>query len=229
VTVRIQGTCGRSGLAGLRAMWLVLLALMVSLPATGAAAVEGDEPASEAVDGAAKRSAAAATIDQIIETPLSVRKSREQAQRAVNELSRDIQDLKQSVVVLNKDLRVLEEDLLFPANTRLSVFLSLNVGEFFRLEGVELKVDGETVTSYLYSDREREALAKGGMHRLHLGNLSAGEHTLSAFFIGAGPNGREYKRGSTLRFTKGQGPKYVELSVADSEARQQPEFAVREW
>ncbi|MCM0613313.1 hypothetical protein KFJ24_12595 [Marinobacter sediminum] len=173
--------------------------------------------------------APAAALDQIIETPMSVRKSRERAQRAVNELSRDIQNLKQSVVVLNKDLRVLEEDLLFPANTRFHVFLSLNVGEFFRLEGVELRLDNETIASYLYSEEERMALAKGGMHRLHLGNVSAGEHTLSAFFVGQGPNGREYKRGSSLRFSKGQGPKYVELSVADSEARQQPEFTVREW
>lgn len=171
----------------------------------------------------------AAALEQIIETPLSVRKSRERAQKAVNDLSRDIQDLKQSVVVLNKDLRVLEEDLLFPANTRFHVFLSLNVGEFFQLEGVELRLDNEVVASYLYSSEEREALAKGGMHRLHLGNVSPGEHTVSAFFIGQGPNGREYKRGSTLRFTKDPGPKYLELSIADSEARQQPEFAIREW
>lgn len=180
-------------------------------------------------EGRAGVGAPAAALDQIIETPMSVRKSRERAQRAVNELSRDIQDLKQSVVVLNKDLRVLEEDLLFPANTRFHVFLSLNVGEFFHLEGVELRLDNETIASYLYSEEERVALAKGGMHRLHLGNISAGEHTLSAFFIGQGPNGREYKRGSSLRFTKAQGPKYVELSIADSEARQQPEFSVREW
>ncbi|MCG2579611.1 MAG: AraC family transcriptional regulator [Marinobacter sp.] len=181
-----------------------------------------------AAEGTSK-SVPAAALDQIIETPMSIRKSRQQAQQAVNDLSRDIQGLKQSVVALNKDLRVLEEDLLFPANTQFSVFLSLDVGEFFRLEGVKLKVDSETVTSYLYSDQEREALAKGGMHRLHLGNISPGEHTVSAFFVGAGPNGREYKRGTTQTVTKGGGPKYVELSIVDSEARQQPEFSIREW
>ncbi|MBW4934480.1 hypothetical protein [Marinobacter sp. F4206] len=199
-----------------------LLSLMLS---AGSHAVASEDAAQDS----ARVGAPAAALDQIIETPMSVRKSRERAQRAVNELSRDIQDLKQSVVVLNKDLRVLEEDLLFPANTRFHVFLSLNVGEFFHLEGVELRLDNETIASYLYSEEERAALSKGGMHRLHLGNISAGEHTLSAFFIGQGPNGREYKRGSSLRFTKAQGPKYVELSIADSEARQQPEFTVREW
>lgn len=194
----------------------------------GSQAMASENTLPQSQDGAGV-GAPAAALEQIIETPMSVRKSRERAQRAVNELSRDIQDLKQSVVVLNKDLRVLEEDLLFPANTRFHVFLSLNVGEFFHLEGVELRLDNETIASYLYSEEERAALAKGGMHRLHLGNVSAGEHQLSAFFIGQGPNGREYKRGSSLRFTKNQGPKYIELSIADSEARQQPEFAVREW
>ncbi|OZG74776.1 hypothetical protein BTA51_05045 [Hahella sp. CCB-MM4] len=164
-----------------------------------------------------------------METPLSVERSRQKAQQAVNELSREIQELKQSVVVLNKDLRVMEEDMLFPANTRLNVFLSLDVGEFFKLEGVRLKVDSQVVASYLYSDQERMALAKGGMHKLHLGNVDTGEHTISAFFIGSGPNGREFNRGATLKFNKESGPKYLELQVADSEAKQQPEFSIREW
>lgn len=208
----------------------VLLALLCPI-ASQAAASAGVESAGVESAGieSAHKSASAVAIDQIIETPASIRKSRQQAQQAVNDLSRDIQDLKQSVVALNKDLRVLEEALLFPANTQLSVFLSVDVGKYFRLEGVKLKVDNETVTSYLYSDQEREALAKGGMHRLHLGNVGPGEHTVSAFFIGAGPNGREYKRGTTLTVTKDSGPKYVELSIDDSEARQQPEFSVREW
>ncbi len=192
----------------------------------------GPAYAAEPATGGPKESGESATgvaLDRIIETPLSVRESRERAQRAVNELSRDIQDLKQNVVTLNKDLRVLEENLLFPANTRFHVFVSLNVGEYFRLEGVELRLDNQVVSTYLYSAEERQALAKGGKHQLYLGNLSPGQHTLSAFFVGQGPNGREYKRGSSLRFTKEQGPKFVELAVADSEARQQPEFMVREW
>lgn len=209
---------GRHGVA-------VLCLALAAVFSVQAVAVESAE---EAV-APAPASAPVRALEQIIETPLSIRESRRQAQQAVNDLSRDLQGLKTSVIALNRDLRVLEEDLLFPANTRLSVFVSLDVGEFFQLEGVELKIDGETVTSYLYSEAEREALAKGGMHRLHLGNVSAGEHTVSAFFVGLGPNGREYKRGTTLDFTKNAGPKYIELSIADSEARQQPEFGIREW
>jgi hypothetical protein len=154
---------------------------------------------------------------------------REQAQQSVNMLSKDIQDLKQSVIALNKDLRVLEEDMLFPANTQCNVFLSLDVGKFFTLESVKLKIDGMVVASHIYSDSEMKALSRGGIHRLHIANLSVGDHTLSAFFTGLGPSGREYKRGTTLNINKETGPKYVELSVTDSSMKQQPEFYVNQW
>lgn len=228
--VDFQQKSGSSALSGglslgrMASLVLVCLALVSGqgFAQEGASVPEATAVAKSAGD-------AGVALERIIETPLSVRESRERAQRAVNELSREIQGLKQNVVALNKDLRVLEEDLLFPANTRFHVFVSLNVGEYFRLEGVELRLDNDVVTSYLYSGEERQALAKGGKHQLYLGNLSPGKHTLSAFFVGQGPNGREYKRGSSLKFTKSQGPKFVELAVADSEARQQPEFSVREW
>ena len=155
--------------------------------------------------------------------------ARAKAQESVNALSGDIQQLKKSVIALNRDLRVLEEDLLFPANTQLNVFVSLDVGEFFTLESVKLKLDGKVVTNHIYSGKELVALSKSGIHKLHMANLSVGEHTLSAFFSGTGPSGREYKRGTTLKVSKENGPKYVELRISDSSMKQQPEFSVQEW
>jgi hypothetical protein len=155
--------------------------------------------------------------------------ARQKAQESVNALSGDIQELKKSVIALNKDLRVLEEDLLFPANTQLNVFLSLDVGDFFRLESVKLKLDGEVVANHIYSETERNALAQSGIHRLHIANLSVGKHSISAFFTGMGPNGREYKRGTSLEVNKQNGPKYVELKITDSTKKLQPEFSVQEW
>jgi hypothetical protein len=158
-----------------------------------------------------------------------VTKGRVDAQQSVNALSRDIQNLKLSVITLNKDLRVLEEDLLYPTNTQLSVFLSLDVGEFFVLESVKLKLDGDFVDSHIYSDKEVDALSRGGIHKLHIANLSVGEHELSAFFTGIGPSGREYKRGTTLKISKESGPKYVLLKISDSTMKIQPEFTVEQW
>jgi hypothetical protein len=163
------------------------------------------------------------------ERALGASEGRREAQESVNALSKDIQELKTQVIALNKNLRVLEEDLLFPANTQVNVFVSLDIGKFFTLESVKLKLDDKTVASHTYSDKELSALAKGGIHKLHMANLSVGQHTLSAFFSGMGPNGREYKRGTTLKIDKELGPKYVELKISDSSMKLQPDFSVKQW
>jgi len=141
----------------------------------------------------------------------------------------EVQDLKNAVLDLNRELFMLEEELLYPANTQIAVFLSLDIGEFFALDSVQLEVDGKEVSSYLYTEREVEALHRGGVQRLFLGNLKAGSHEIVAFFTGVGPHGRDYRRGATLAFDKGIGAKFVELQISDRVSKQQPEFAVREW
>ena len=144
-------------------------------------------------------------------------------------LDEQIQDLKQSVVDLNKDLFVLEEELLFPANTQVAVFISMDVGEFFGLDSVTLKIDNREVSNYLYTPREVAALVKGGVQRLYVGNLKAGTHELVALFGGKGPNERDYRRGASIRFEKGVGAKYLELKISDRARRQQPEFEIKDW
>ena len=144
-------------------------------------------------------------------------------------LDQEIQDLKKDVVDLNKDLFILEEELLFPANTQVAVFLSVDVGQFFALDSVQLKLDRKEVINYLYTPRELDALLKGGVQRLYLGNLKVGAHELVAFFSGKGPNERAYKRGASLRFEKGVGAKYLELKIDDRQRKLQPEFEIKDW
>ena len=143
-------------------------------------------------------------------------------------LDKQVQGLKQEVLDLNRDLFVLEEELLFPANTQVAVFLSMDVGEFFQLDSVQLKLDNKVVTNYLYTERENAALLRGGVHRLYLGNLRTGKHELVAVFIGKGAHERDYKRATTLVFDKQTEPKYIELKVRDVEKKLQPEFEVKE-
>jgi hypothetical protein len=144
-------------------------------------------------------------------------------------LDEEIQGLKKEVIDLNRELFMLEEELLFPANTQVAVFISMDVGEFFALDSVQLKIDQKEVANYLYTPREAEALVKGGVHRLYLGNLKVGEHELVAFFSGKGPNDRDYRRGATVRFEKGIGAKYLELKINDRQRRAQPEFEIKDW
>jgi hypothetical protein len=148
---------------------------------------------------------------------------------AFRTLDEEVQDLKKLALDLNRDLFLLEEELLFPASTQVAVFVSMDVGEFFGLDSIELRIDGHDVTNYLYTEREVDALHRGGVQRLHIGNLRVGEHELVAVFTGAGPHERDYRRGASLVFEKGIGPKYIELTITDREARLQPEFEVREW
>ncbi len=156
-------------------------------------------------------------------------KSAQNALNTVKNLSKEIQTLKASVVDLNKDLRLMEEELLFPSSTQASVFVSLDIGTFFTLEGIKLKVDGKQVATHLYSEKQRQALARGGIQRLHLTNLNQGLHTISAFFTGLGPNGRPYKRASELAFSKGQGSQFIELAIVDDMAKQEPVFTIKQW
>jgi len=133
------------------------------------------------------------------------------------------------VIDLNRDLFVLEEELLFPANTQVAVFVSMDVGDFFALDSVQLKIDNREVTNYLYTPREVAALVKGGVQRLYVGNLKAGGHELVALFNGKGPNERYYRRGANLRFEKGVGAKYLEVKITDHARAQQPEFEIKDW
>jgi len=144
-------------------------------------------------------------------------------------IDQEVQALKKEVVELNKDLFVLEEELLFPANTQVAVFVSLDVGTFFGVDSVTLKIDDKEVANYLYTAREAEALMRGGVQRMYIGNLKVGKHELVAFFTGKGPHERDYKRGATLNFEKGIGAKYLELQISDRLRKQQPEFIIKEW
>ncbi len=144
-------------------------------------------------------------------------------------LDQEVQGLKKDVVDLNKDLFVLQEQLLFPANTQVALYISMDVGTFFALDSVTVKIDNKEVKNYLYTAREADALLKGGVQQIYLGNLKVGKHELVAFFSGKGPVDRDYKRGATINFDKGVGAKYLELKITDRVPKHQPEFMIKDW
>ncbi len=151
------------------------------------------------------------------------------AQTTTASLDDRIQDVKGDVIRLNRDLMVLEEELLFPANTQVAIFVSMDVGKLFALDSVKIRLDDKDVANYLYTPDEVQALHRGGVQRIYVGNLKAGSHELVAFFTGKGPHDRDYKRGATIRFDKGTEPKYIELQIKDSTGKLQPEFEVKVW
>lgn len=144
-------------------------------------------------------------------------------------LDQALQGLKKDVLALNRDLFILEEELLFPTNTQVAVFLSLDVGEFFKLDAVTLTIDNKEVSSHLYTDRQLDALVRGGVQRVYLGNIKSGEHEVVAVFTGRGPNDRDFRRATSLSFNKTSSAKKLELIIKDEMRLYQPEFAIVEW
>jgi len=144
-------------------------------------------------------------------------------------LESSIEELKKEVLSLNRDLFILEEDLLFPANTQFSIFLSMNAGQLFTLDSVQLRIDDKNVANHLYTERELAALTRGGVQRLYIGNLPSGEHEIVAVFTGVGPNGRDYRRGKTIVVNKTTEPQFVEFTIEDDASKEQPEFNARVW
>ena len=144
-------------------------------------------------------------------------------------LDADIEALKKEVLSLNRDLFILEEDLLFPANTQFSIFLSMDSGALFSLDSVQVKVDDKNVANHLYTERELAALKRGGVQRLYIGNLPSGEHEIVAIFTGIGPKGRDYRRGESIVIEKTTEPQFVEFMIADDTGKEQPQFDVRVW
>lgn len=151
------------------------------------------------------------------------------ASAEIRKISKYVQQLKTDVVELNTDLRLMEEQLLFPSSTKYSVFVSLSSGQFFVLESVKLKLDGKLVATHIYSENQRQAMLRGGIHRMYVTNLSEGKHTATAFFTGVGPGGREYKRAANIEFEKTSNGKYLELAIGDDATKQEPTFAITQW
>jgi len=194
--------------------------------AAAAPAVAAPPPPAAPVPAAAPKADAAPAAE---EPPAPGTPVTDSAPAEFKTLDQEVQGMKKEVIDLNKDLFVLQEELLFPANTQVAVYVSMDVGAFFALDSVTLKIDNKEVKNYLYTAREAEALLKGGVQEIYLGNLKVGKHELVAFFTGKGPVERAYKRGATTTFDKGVGAKYLELKITDRVSKHQPEFKIKDW
>jgi hypothetical protein len=205
----------------LAAALLAAQAALAQTAATPVAVPVPVQPAPAATPPAAEPTApAAGTVPAAPEKPAD-------APAGTASLDDKVQTLKGDVIKLNRDLLVLEEELLYPAGTQVAVFVSMDVGKLFSLESVQVRMGDKVLANYLYTAAEVAALHRGGVQRLFIGNLKTGKHELSAFFTGQGPHARDYKRATTLVIEKGT--KYFELRSKESAGKLQPEFDVKVW
>jgi hypothetical protein len=129
-------------------------------------------------------------------------------------LDEQVQDIKTDVLGIAAELNLLEEKLLYPSGTQLAVFVALAQGDAVRLDAVQIQIDGELVAHYIYSFKELEALRKGGVQRLYVGNVPTGTHVLEVSVGGKLEGGADYSHSGQFNFDKGVGPKLVGLTVS---------------
>ena len=129
-------------------------------------------------------------------------------------LDGQVQEIKSDVLGIAADLNLLEERLLYPSNTEVAVFVSIADNEDFRLDAVQLQIDGELATHYIYSFKELEALQKGGVQRIYTGNIPTGEHELSVTMMGKLKSGKDFSETGSFTFGKGVKPKALGITLA---------------
>ena len=135
--------------------------------------------------------------------------SREQ----IKGLDEQVQEIKGDVLSIAAELNQLEEKLLYPSNTQVAVFVSLAGQETFRLDSVQIQLDGEPVAHHLYTFKELEALQKGGVQRIYTGNIRSGEHDLRVVVLGKTGGGADFKKSEQFKVNKDVGPRIVEISL----------------
>lgn len=132
-------------------------------------------------------------------------------------LDEQVQELKSDTLSIGTQMRLLEEKLLYPSTTQVAVFVSLDKAAKFRLDSMEIQVDGKSVTHHLYTAKELEALQKGGVQRIYTGNVRSGRHYLQVLLKGKGTGGSDLDRKETFKFNKDVGAKIVEIHLINSD------------
>ncbi|WP_322003405.1 AraC family transcriptional regulator [Marinobacter alexandrii] len=146
-----------------------------------------------------------------------------------SDIDQAIDQLRAQVSEHSAQVFALEQQLLHPAGSRLSVFLTLGSPDALGLDSVELFVNGKPVVSHLYSEREQSALEEGGVQQLFTGNLSNGSHSLKAVVTARSANDRFVRRESSYRFQKRPGSLRLQMTLDAKAPDFEPRVSFLEW
>jgi hypothetical protein len=142
-------------------------------------------------------------------------------------LDEQIQEIKSDVLGIAEELRRLEEKLLYPSGTQVAIFVALAKGDRMRLDSVRLQIDGQPVARSIYSFKELEALRKGGVQRIYVGNVATGDHKLEVVVDGKLEGGADFSRTEHFAFRKDVKPKLLGLTLG-ADSGDAP-IALKEW
>jgi len=128
-------------------------------------------------------------------------------------LDGQVQEVKSDVLSIASELNNLEERLLYPSGTQIALFVSIEADEEFRLDAVQIEIDGQLATHHIYSFKELEALHKGGVQKIYAGNVTTGDHQLSVKMIGKLKSGKDFDESGSFSFAKGVEPKTLGITL----------------
>lgn len=181
--------------------------------------------------GGSARASAQVTITSL-PSPAAVREpSQEQIssdQREMRGLDEQIQEIKSDSLRMAAELSQLEEKLLYPSGTQVAIFVELAKGDMMRLDAVRLQIDGQLVAHYIYSAKELQALRKGGVQRIYVGNVATGDHKLDVLVDGKLEGGSDFSRTGQFTFRKEVKPKLVGLTLAGPRSGNTP-ISLGDW
>ncbi len=140
--------------------------------------------------------------------------AQEASKEQIKGLDEQVQEIKTDVLSIAAELNRLEEKLLYPSDTQVAIFVSVAKDEKFRLDAVDIELDGKAVAHHLYTFKELEALQKGGVQRIYVGNVRTGEHALQVTVIAKSEGGSDFQKGESFKITKNIGPKLVGVVLA---------------
>ncbi|HEU4618467.1 MAG TPA: hypothetical protein VFV10_10520 [Gammaproteobacteria bacterium] len=149
--------------------------------------------------------------------PAVQRSPAEQSKAEMRSLDEQVQDVKSDVLSIAADLSRLEEKLLYPSNTEIAVFVSIAEGQTFRLDSMQISIDGQLATHYIYSFKELDALQKGGVQRIYTGNVPTGSHSIAVSVAGVTDGGKDFSSAQSFAFDKGVEPKLLGITLTGPE------------
>ena len=149
-------------------------------------------------------------------------------QQQMRGLDEQIQDIKSDSLRMAAELSQLEEKLLYPSGTQVAIFVELAKGDAMRLDAVRLQIDGQLVAHYIYSAKELQALRKGGVQRIYVGNVATGDHKLEVVVDGKLEGGADFSRTGQFTFRKEFKPRLVGLTLAGPRSANTP-ITLGDW
>jgi hypothetical protein len=132
-------------------------------------------------------------------------------------LDEQVQEIKSDVLDIAAELSRLEETLLYPSNTHVAIFVAMTPDETFRLDSMQIAINDQLATHYIYAFKELDALQQGGVHRIYTGNIASGTHRLEVTVKGRTQGGRDFSRTESFSFRKDVEPKLLNITLSGPE------------